>query len=45
MVPKVPILVLSARPVGVRSRRYHRKGFVRARVRESWRVVSQGRRR
>lgn len=41
-VPKRPMDVERSRPAVVRSRRYQRKGFVRARVRESWRVVSQG---
>ena len=41
-VPKKPMAALSVKPVDVRSRRYQRTGFARARVRESWRVEDQG---
>jgi hypothetical protein len=41
-VPKRPVIRESRKPGRVRSRRYQRKGFTRARVRESWRVEDQG---
>jgi hypothetical protein len=44
-VPRNPIAVLRVRPAVVRSRRYQRMGLARASVRDSCRVVSQGRRR
>lgn len=45
LIPVKPTVVESRKPVEVRSIRYHRTGFARARVREACVVDSQGRRR
>lgn len=44
-VPMPPTTEERKRPESVRSRRYHKSGLARVRVRDSWSVVSHGKRR